>query len=92
MAVETGAISNQRHEHQLTREKLRMGFFLTLVLLVVELVGGMLGHSLALLSDAGHMLTDIRAFGLSWLAAVQAERRAVLRVRLHARDRPVFAR
>jgi cobalt-zinc-cadmium efflux system protein len=76
MAVETGVMSNQKHEHQLTREKLRMGFFLTLLLLLVELVGGMVAHSLALFSDAGHMLTDIGAFGLAWFAAVQAERPA----------------
>lgn len=41
------------------------GFF------VVELVGGLLTNSLALLSDAGHMLTDVVGLGMA-LAAIQA--------------------
>jgi cobalt-zinc-cadmium efflux system protein len=56
--------------------KLRTAFLLTVVILVVELTGGMLSHSLALLSDAGHVLTDIVALGLAWFATVQAERPA----------------
>ena len=36
--------------------------------------GGIASHSLALLSDAGHVPTDIVALGLAWFAAVQAER------------------
>jgi len=72
MAVKTGAISEGKHEHHLTREKLRMGFFLTLLLLLIELAGGVAAHSLALLSDAGHMLTDIGAFGLAWFAAASS--------------------
>ena len=38
---------------------------------VVELVGGLLTNSLALLSDAGHMLTDVVGMGMA-LAAIQA--------------------
>jgi Co/Zn/Cd efflux system component len=44
------------HAHDLTG---RTAFFLTAIILVVELTGGLLSHSLALLSDAGHVLTDI---------------------------------
>ena len=43
---------------------------ITAVFTVVELVGGWLSGSLALLSDAGHMFTDTLALGLS-LAAVR---------------------
>lgn len=64
------------HSHILTREKLRLGFFLTLAILLVEIVGGSFAHSLALLSDAGHVLTDAAALGLAWFAAAQAERPA----------------
>jgi cobalt-zinc-cadmium efflux system protein len=42
---------------------------LTLVFMVVEAVGGWLSGSLALLADAGHMLTDAGALGLSLLSA-----------------------
>lgn len=64
------------HNHALTREKLRLGFFITLGILLVEVVGGTFAHSLALLSDAGHVLTDAAALGLAWFAAAQAERPA----------------
>jgi cobalt-zinc-cadmium efflux system protein len=49
---------------------------LTALILGVELVGGLISHSLALLSDAGHVLTDIVALGLAWFAADQASRPA----------------
>ena len=60
----------------MAREALRLGFLLTVAILVVEVVGGFLSHSLALLSDAGHVLTDVIALGLAWFAAAQAERPA----------------
>ena len=41
---------------------------LTAVILVAEVVGGYLSNSLALLADAGHMLTDVLAVGLAYLA------------------------
>jgi len=64
------------HSHDVPRQALRLSFLLTLAILVIEAVGGVLGHSLALLSDAGHILTDIVALGLAWFAAAQAERPA----------------
>jgi len=56
--------------------KMKLAFFLTLIILVVELIGGIISHSLALLSDAGHVLTDIAAIGLSWYAMRQSEKPA----------------
>jgi cobalt-zinc-cadmium efflux system protein len=64
------------HDHALTGQRLRTAFLLTAVILLVELAGGILSHSLALLSDAGHVLTDIFALGLAWFATAQAERPA----------------
>jgi cobalt-zinc-cadmium efflux system protein len=55
---------------------LRRALALTAVILVVELVGGLLSHSLALLSDAGHVLTDVFALGLAWFAIEQSKRPA----------------
>ncbi|MGZ6387507.1 MAG: cation transporter, partial [Ktedonobacteraceae bacterium] len=49
------------HTHGLARNSLRLAFFLTLLILIAEVVGGMLANSLALLSDAGHVVTDIFA-------------------------------
>src|ERR1700680_104755 len=55
---------------------LRRALVLTVVILVVELVGGLVSHSLALLSDAGHVLTGVFALGLAWFAVSQAKRPA----------------
>src|SRR5712692_7139796 len=55
---------------------LRKALALTCVILAVELTGGLLSHSLALLSDAGHVLTDVFALGLAWFAVEQAKRPA----------------
>src|SRR4249920_644496 len=62
------------HTHGMARNTLRLAFFLTLIILLAEVVGGLLANSLALLSDAGHVVTDIFALGLAWFATVQAER------------------
>lgn len=42
---------------------------------MVQLTGGIISHSLSLLSDAGHVLTDIIAIGLSWFAINQAKKK-----------------
>jgi len=55
---------------------LRRALLLTVVILLVELAGGLASHSLALLSDAGHVLTDIFALGLAWFALEQSKRPA----------------
>ncbi len=48
----------------------RLGWSLvvTLIIFIAEVFGGILSHSLALLSDAGHVLTDAFALGLSLIA------------------------
>ncbi len=64
------------HTHGMAKQTLRLAFFLSLIILAAELIGGILSHSLALLSDAGHVLTDIFALGLAWFATRQAEKPA----------------
>jgi cobalt-zinc-cadmium efflux system protein len=49
---------------------------ITTLFLIVEAVGGWLSGALALLADAGHMLTDAGALGLSLLTAWIAQRPA----------------
>jgi len=53
---------------------LAIALAITFLYFVVEVAGGILTNSLALLSDAGHMLSDIAALGLS-LFAFQISRR-----------------
>jgi len=55
---------------------LKVALALTCAVLLVELAGGLISHSLALLSDAGHVLTDVFALGLAWFAVAQSKRPA----------------
>ena len=57
-----------KEERRKDRNRLLLSLALTGVIAVAEAVGGWVTHSLALLSDAVHMLTDISALGLSLLA------------------------
>lgn len=43
-----------------------VGFLLTAGFMFAELIGGLLSGSLALVADAGHMLTDAAALALAW--------------------------
>jgi cobalt-zinc-cadmium efflux system protein len=56
--------------------RLSVSLVLTATIMVAEAVGGWLSDSLALLSDAAHMLTDVGALGLALVAAYLATRRA----------------
>jgi cobalt-zinc-cadmium efflux system protein len=49
--------------------RLRLALLLTSTFLVAEVVGGLVANSLALLADAGHMLTDVAALALSLFVA-----------------------
>jgi cobalt-zinc-cadmium efflux system protein len=50
------------------RGRLRVVLAITVTILAVEIVGGVLAHSLVLIADAGHMATDAAGIGLSLLA------------------------
>ena len=54
--------------------RLGLAFALILAFMLAEVVAGIVGSSLALLSDAGHMLTDAVALGLALAALRLAER------------------
>ena len=58
------------------RGRLGAVLLVSLVILVVEVVGGILANSLALLADAGHMLTDVSGVGMALLAIWFAGRAA----------------
>ena len=54
--------------------RLSVALFITLIIFFAEVVGGLLSNSLALLSDAGHMVTDVFSLGLSLLAVIMAKK------------------
>ena len=74
------------HDHSPTGMHMRMAvtrggvlgvsLALTTGFMAVEFVGGVLAHSLALIADAGHMLTDAAALALAWAATRIASRPA----------------
>ena len=50
------------------RSALKTALILTVVFMIVEFIGGVVTNSLVLMADAGHMLTDAAALGLSLFA------------------------
>lgn len=67
------------HSHTNNRRRLVWVISLTVAYLLAEVVGGILTNSLALLSDAGHMLADVAALALTLLALWFAARPITLR-------------
>ena len=69
------------HSHEVTatgehRKRLIVVLVITSVVLIAEVVGGLIAGSLALLADAGHMLTDSTGLILALIAASLATRAA----------------
>ncbi|MET7575446.1 cation diffusion facilitator family transporter [Streptomyces sp. NPDC005492] len=58
------------------RGRLRVALGITLTVMVVEVVGGLLADSLALIADAAHMATDALGLGMALLAIHFANRPA----------------
>jgi cobalt-zinc-cadmium efflux system protein len=57
-----------------SRRRMWVALAINLGMLVVEAVGGLLTGSLAVLADAGHLLSDVGSIGLALLAAGLASR------------------
>jgi len=80
MATAANADKPHQHSHAISaeadRNRLLVAFALILGLMAAEVAAGIIAHSLALLSDAGHMLTDAAALGMSLVALRLAQRPA----------------
>jgi cobalt-zinc-cadmium efflux system protein len=66
--------SHSHHGSAGNRQRLALALGLAAVYMVAEAVGGWLTGSLALLADAGHMLADVAALGLSLFCMSMARR------------------
>jgi cobalt-zinc-cadmium efflux system protein len=69
------------HGHEVTatnahRKRLIIVLVITLAVLIAEVIGGLIAGSLALLADAGHMLTDSTGLIMALIAASLAARAA----------------
>ncbi|URQ61905.1 CDF family zinc transporter ZitB [Pantoea alhagi] len=62
-------------EHDSNRSRLLAAFIVTALFMLAEVAGGLLSGSLALLADAGHMLTDTAALLMALLAVHFAQRK-----------------
>jgi cobalt-zinc-cadmium efflux system protein len=72
------------HGHDVTatnahRKRLMVVLVITFVVLIAEVIGGLIAGSLALLADAGHMLTDSTGLIMALIAAALATRAATVR-------------
>ncbi len=72
---------HEDHAHELdvrvvSRRRLWWAMAIILVFLIIEVVGGLITGSLALLADAGHMLTDLLALAMAIFVGYLAERPA----------------
>jgi cobalt-zinc-cadmium efflux system protein len=72
----SGIHSHDHHHHPdfSSHKALWWAFWINVAFLVIEFVGGLMTGSLALLSDAGHMLSDVGALGLAVIASRIAAR------------------
>lgn len=62
------------HTHGANKKVLRVSFIIITSYMVIEAVGGFLTNSLALLSDAGHMLSDSISLAIALLAFILGEK------------------
>lgn len=68
--------SEHGHSHGGNKKTLLIAFLITTIYMVVEAVGGFLTNSLALIADAGHMLSDSVSLGIGFLAFTIGEKAA----------------
>ncbi|MEN1935272.1 cation diffusion facilitator family transporter [Paenibacillus sp. 102] len=69
---------SHHHGHSQNKKALMIAFILTTSFMIAEVIGGFVTNSLALLSDAGHMLSDAVSLALSLLAFKIGEKKPTL--------------
>ena len=62
------------HTHGANKKALMISFIIITAYMVIEAAGGLITNSLALLSDAGHMLSDSISLGVGLLAFTLGEK------------------
>ena len=78
MTTSHSPLSHSQHQHD-DHDHYMIPFLLIFTFAVVEAVGSWYTGSLALLSDAGHMFTDVTALGLAWMASALSRKQHVAR-------------
>jgi len=73
------------------KKHLAWAALITGLFMIVEITGGVISGSLALIADAGHMMTDFAALSLAWLALILAHRPATARYPFGFKRLPILA-
>ena len=68
--------NHEAHHHSRQERSLKGALLLTLVFFLVELFGGLFTQSLALISDAAHMFTDVTALAISYASIKIGQKKA----------------
>lgn len=79
------------HEHPGHDRAFAIGIALNLAFVAIESVFGLLSHSMALLADAGHNLSDVLALALAWGASLLGRRRPSQRFTYGLRSSSILA-
>lgn len=74
-------MSEHHHDHSINvsqdnKQRVFIAMILTFGFMLAEVIGGILSGSLALIADAGHMLSDGVSLLLSWLAFIYSDKQA----------------
>ena len=67
---------NHSHVHTNNKKILAISFIIIGLFMVIEIVGGFIANSLALLSDGLHMFSDTVSLGVALVAFIYAEKNA----------------
>lgn len=67
---------NHSHTHGANKKVLLISFLIITTYMIIEVIGGLLTNSLALLADAGHMLSDAISLAIALIAFKLAEKAA----------------
>src|SRR5262249_28677253 len=70
----SGAFSAPVTDRAWRRKRMRAALILTVSVLALEVAGGIVSGSLALLADAAHMFTDVAALTLAWAGMALGDR------------------
>jgi Co/Zn/Cd efflux system component len=72
-AVQLGLVEHKKKRFPMKKEtRLTLAICLSLLFMIFEITGGLWANSLAILSDAAHLLTDVAGFAIALVATMMA--------------------
>ena len=65
---------HHHHDHSHDTGNIKVAFFLNLTFTIIEIIGGLMTNSMAILADALHDLGDSLSLGISWFLEKVSEK------------------